>query len=152
MVERKRKIQAYAFWKKGIPFLKWREVLIRSNFSLKTFYKEDKLFEALLFKPPEVIFFYYEINPQAFQILVRDIKLHFNLVRLPVILIVDDWKENIFENNLNGIDEILTLQAKDEEVLIRTKLTLNRLERVSDNNPLTGLPGNVSIEKKIREP
>ncbi|MFN3406605.1 MAG: GGDEF domain-containing protein, partial [Caldimicrobium sp.] len=26
-----------------------------------------------------------------------------------------------------------------------------RLDRISDNNPLTGLPGNVSIEKKIKE-
>lgn len=150
MERKKRKLVIYAFWSKLSLFKQWRESL-SAFFNIKSFYRVDKFFDALLFKPPDLILYYYERDPESFQILLRDIKLPFNLVRLPVVLIVDNLNINVLGEYLSAIDEIITTKANNEELLIRTKLSLTRLARISDNNPLTGLPGNVSIERKIRE-
>ncbi len=128
----------------------WKERLESNNFRVKSLYRVDKFFEALLFKPPDLLFYYYEKDPKSFQVLLRDIKMHFNLVRIPFILVVDKLDLDHLRQYLQAIDEIITTKADDIEVLIRTKLAMSRLERISDNNPLTGLPGNVSIEKNIK--
>ena len=145
-----KRLVIYAFWEKSTPFMEWKKVLSHHNFKIRTFYNIDKFLEALLFKPPDIVFYYYKKDPKSLQILLRDIKIQFNLVKLLFILIVDKFEAEILSNYIYAIDEILTTSSDKEEVLVRTKLALSKLERISDNNPLTGLPGNVSIERNIK--
>ncbi|MFN4131945.1 MAG: GGDEF domain-containing protein [Caldimicrobium sp.] len=150
MARVKKKLVIYSFWNKDNLFKEWKETLF-PFFNIKSFYEVNRFFDALLFNPPNLILYYYEKDPESFQILLRDIKLSFNLVRLPIILIVDRLEIDVLSNYLTAIDDILTTKASKEELLIRIKLAISKLARISDNNPLTGLPGNVSIEMKIKE-
>ncbi|MFN3505642.1 MAG: GGDEF domain-containing protein [Caldimicrobium sp.] len=147
---RNKKFIIYAFWNKSKKFKRWK-TLLEGQYKIKTFNRVEKFFDSLLFHPPDLVFYYYEKDPKNFQVFVRDIKLHFNLVRLPLILIVHTIDTKLLEPYLSAIDDVLPVETCEEEIIIRTKLSIARLDRISDNNPLTGLPGNVSIEKKIKE-
>jgi len=140
----------FAYWEKGEPFFTWKRALTL-HFYVRSFSKLEKFLDALFFNPPDLLYYYYEKSPEGLEILVKDIKLHFNLVRLPLILILHKLEPQRINQYLQAIDDILFLDTPVEEVLLRTELALRRIERVSDNNPLTGLPGNVSIEKKLME-
>lgn len=145
----RKKKRIFAFWG-NLTFQEWKKAL-SLNFKIRSFSKINKFFDALFFNPPDLIFYHYEKSPEGLEILVKDIKLHFNLVRLPLIIIMNKLDVEKISTYLQAIDDILVLHNSIEEVILRTNLSLCRIERVSDNNPLTGLPGNVSIEKKLRE-
>ncbi|MGC9017852.1 MAG: GGDEF domain-containing protein, partial [Caldimicrobium sp.] len=117
----------------------------------KVFSDQKKFLEALLFSPPDGILYDYEKSKEGLQVLIKDIKIRFNLVRIPLILIVNQEHLQEIEKWLLAIDELLLKEDSPEEVKLRINLCLKRLERISDNNPLTGLPGNVSIEKELKK-
>ncbi|MCS7150306.1 MAG: diguanylate cyclase [Caldimicrobium sp.] len=120
-----------------------------SYFRIKVFTKLETFFDAILFTPPDLILYHYERSPQGLEMLINDIKIYFNLVRLPLIVILRDLNVDSVRRYLQAIDDILLLDSSPEETILRIELCLMRIERISDNNPLTGLPGNVSIEKNL---
>jgi diguanylate cyclase (GGDEF)-like protein len=140
----------FAFWKRGQPFSQWKKYLSKF-FQIKVFSDQKKFLEALLFSPPDGILYDYEKSKEGLQVLIKDIKIRFNLVRIPLILIVNQEHLQEIEKWLLAIDELLLKEDSPEEVKLRINLCLKRLERISDNNPLTGLPGNVSIEKELKK-
>lgn len=147
---RERKKVIYALWKRNTLFSRWKE-LLSENFKVKTFLSVDRFLELVLFRPPDLIIYHFEKSPEGFTTLIRDIKLHFNLVKLPIVLVVEELLPEKISEYLSAIDDFLLIDAGPSEILLRIELSLRRIERVSDNNPLTGLPGNVSIEKKLKE-
>jgi len=56
----------------------------------------------------------------------------------------------VAEGLLVGADDFILGPFDDGELLVRIKLTLQRLEDVRSASPLTGLPGNVRIERELR--
>ncbi|MCS7199823.1 MAG: GGDEF domain-containing protein [Caldimicrobium sp.] len=139
----------FSYLEKANHFDLWRECL-KGSFKIKVFNKLEKFFEAILFNPPDLIFYHYKKSPQGLEVLIKDIKVYFNLVRLPLVVILDEFDLSI-KKYLHAVDDIILTTAKPEEVLLRAELCLMRIERISDNNPLTGLPGNVSIEKTLQQ-
>lgn len=70
---------------------------------------------------------------------------------IPIIAIVDNFiaESSIEPNHL--IDDMITLPINYTELFCRINLALSRIKRVFDNNPLTRLPGNTSIQRAIEE-
>jgi diguanylate cyclase (GGDEF)-like protein len=56
----------------------------------------------------------------------------------------------VAEGLLVGADDFILGPFDDGELLVRIKLTLQRMEDVRSASPLTGLPGNVRIERELR--
>jgi len=144
----RKKRPLYTFWARG-PFSELKKALSQA-FKVRSFYDLKRFLEALLFQPPEVILYQYEKSKEGLQVLIKDIKVRFNLVRIPLILIVRENHLREIEKYLQALDDVILEGASLEEVLLRIELSLKRLERISDNNPLTGLPGNVSIERNLK--
>ncbi|MEZ0343458.1 MAG: GGDEF domain-containing protein [Caldimicrobium sp.] len=140
----------FAFWKRGRPFSQWKKYLAK-HYQIRSFRDQNKFFEALLFSPPDGILYQYEKSREGLKVLIKDIKVRFNLVRIPLVLIIKNEHIQEIENYLFALDDLLFEEASFEEVLLRINLTLKRLDRISDNNPLTGLPGNVSIERALQK-
>jgi diguanylate cyclase (GGDEF)-like protein len=138
----------YSFWDKKAPFSHWKKALSES-FKIREFYLLEKFLDALLFNPPDLVIYYYHKSPEGLEIFIRDIKLQFNLVRLPLLLVINHDSLRELENYLKAIDDFFFLNSSANEVLLRVELSLRRIDRISDNNPLTGLPGNVSIERNL---
>ena len=139
----------YAFFKKTQPFLTWTKE-IKNYYRLKTFYNISKFLEALLFSPPSLILYYYQKDPKNFNTLIKKLKSDFNLVKLPIILVVDGIEFNILLSKAEIVDDFITTKTDIKELLLRIEYAWIRIERISDNNPLTGLPGNTSIEQAIK--
>jgi diguanylate cyclase (GGDEF)-like protein len=70
---------------------------------------------------------------------------------LPIILIVDEIKLETLLAKAELVDDFVSLHTEVEEIILRIEYAFKRIERISDNNPLTGLPGNTSIEQAIKE-
>lgn len=138
----------YSFWDKKTPFSHWKKVLAE-NYKIREFYTLEKFLDALLFNPPDLVIYYYHKSPDGLEIFIRDIKLQFNLVRLPLLLVINNDSLKELENFLKAIDDFFFTSSSAAEVVLRVELSLRRIDRISDNNPLTGLPGNVSIEKNL---
>lgn len=49
------------------------------------------------------------------------------------------------------LDDFISLPFAPDELLQRITLSMSRIKRVFDNNPLTRLPGNTSIQRAIKE-
>ncbi len=139
----------YAFWKKGVYFKNWKEVL-QSDFNIRIFYNINQFLEALFFNPPQIILYQAQKDPEGLEMLIRDIKIPFNLVQIPIILIIDFLENPLLKKYLSYIDDFLLEEANPKELLLRINFSLERIQRISDNNPLTGLPGNVSIERLLK--
>ncbi len=138
-----------SFCDKRGPFDLWKKYLSK-YYRIRNFRDIKKFFEVLLFSPPDGILYQYEKSKEGLKILLKDIKVPFNLVRIPLILIVKKEHIQEIESFLFALDDVIFEEASPEEVLLRMNLCFKRLERISDNNPLTGLPGNVSIERALQ--
>ncbi len=147
----KEKKEIFLFLPRKKPFTDWSK-LLRKDFKLKNFYNSKDLLSALLFSPPQAILYYFNRDRTAFETLLL-LKQNFNLVSLAVILVLEEKElESLTDDRfLRLIDDLLLANSTPLELKIRISLCLHRLTRISDNNPLTGLPGNVSIELAIKK-
>lgn len=68
---------------------------------------------------------------------------------LPIIGLMSDAERDRFDWETCPLDEFLSLPCDFNELFCRISLSLSRLKRIFDNNPLTRLPGNTSIQRAI---
>ena len=106
--------------------------------------------EKVLDTPPDLLILELKEAPLQVRGLIAALKENLNLATLPVILIlsyetdIPDWEDL-------PIDDFFFEDATPEEVFSRVQLAFKRIQRISDNNPLTGLPGNTSILRAIQQ-
>ncbi len=139
----------YGFFKKNTTFKILKNEL-KKYYKFKAFYNFTKFMEALLFHPPQLILYYYSKYPEGIEYFLKDIKKRFNLVRLPICLIVDEINFKLLLKESDFVDDFIVLSETIEEVILRIEYAFKRIERISDNNPLTGLPGNTSIYQALK--
>ena len=141
----KEKQEIFLFLPRRKPYTEWVKIL-KEDFKVKRFYKPKDLLSSILFSPPQAIIYHFQLERRAFETLLQ-LKKNFNLVSLAIILVLDEkgLEELSDEQILQLLDDILFTTSTPLEIKLRLKICLYRLTRISDNNPLTGLPGNVSI-------
>ena len=84
--------------------------------------------------------------------LCRELKNDNLYGHLPIIMLIP--KEELHKkNDIEGLtmDDYIVKPFTTEELLLRTSLSFSRSNRELDANPLTRLPGNVSILKEIQK-
>ena len=142
----------YAFLKKN-QFLKdWKNSLkayLKDKYSLKSFYDFKKFLNAFFFNPPSLVLYYYPKNKEGLKEII-EIRKNFNLINIPLILILDKMEFELLLSLASWTDDFIILSNNDvRETYLRIEYAFEKLNRISDNNPLTGLPGNLSITKTI---
>ncbi|HPP06908.1 MAG TPA: diguanylate cyclase, partial [Syntrophorhabdaceae bacterium] len=68
---------------------------------------------------------------------------------LPVLLVLEDYKRANLLGTMSA-DDFLVKSHILSELKARVELCLNRVERIVEINPLTRLPGNISINRQIQ--
>jgi len=68
---------------------------------------------------------------------------------IPIIGMLDSLNEDDRQWNGCLLDDFIALPVNYHELFCRISLSLSRIKRVFDNNPLTRLPGNTSIQRAI---
>lgn len=101
--------------------------------------------------PPDLIIIDLSApDPQFFEVL-RQLKQDNYFSVIPVIGLLDESAIESFEWNKHQLDEFVPCPVKYPELFSRIRLSLQRIQRIFDNNPLTKLPGNTSIQHAIAD-
>lgn len=106
---------------------------------------------TLNYHPDIIIMDYHMPGLNGFEA-VAEIRKYPSCTNIPIIILTSDEQKNTKLEGLSlDIDEFLTKPADEDEIVARVQLLLKRSMQKIDSNPLTHLPGNPSIQKKIEE-
>ncbi|OPX98840.1 MAG: Cyclic di-GMP phosphodiesterase Gmr [Syntrophorhabdus sp. PtaB.Bin006] len=90
-----------------------------------------------------------EFDPKALEIL-NSLKGDPMFSRLPVLVILADKRESPEWGSLL-VEDYIRRSDLEKEIYTRIKLCILRSERIVEVNPLTRLPGNISINRQIQK-
>lgn len=123
---------------------------LKKHYFLKVYYSFKTFLNALVFNPPSAILYYYYKNDKNFKTLL-EVRKSFNMVQIPLIIILNKLDFDFLFSVAEWTDDFFTLEDSVEEACLRVEYALKKFNRIFDNNPLTGLPGNLSISKAIEK-
>ena len=108
--------------------------------------------EAIRTGHPDLVILDYTMprmeGPQVCQELKRDLLLR----HLPIIMLTGRGETHDKVAGINaGADDYLVKPFEPQELLARVRMVLRRTSQELEANPLTRLPGNVSIQREIEE-
>ncbi len=101
--------------------------------------------------PPDLIIIDLTAPDQQFHEVLRHLKLDNYFSVIPVIGLLPKSAIESFEWTRFQVDDFVTCPVQYPELFSRIRLSLQRIQRIFDNNPLTKLPGNASIQRAITE-
>ncbi len=70
---------------------------------------------------------------------------------IPILGLIAPTESDTLDWDFIPIDDFIRLPVDYHELFLRISLCLSRIKRIFDNNPLTRLPGNTSIQRAIEE-
>jgi diguanylate cyclase (GGDEF)-like protein len=101
-------------------------------------------------KPLDIILLDYKIPKIDGREVVKRVKNDLLLRHLPIIMVTGKRELEDKVGGLDaGADDYITKPFEPKELLARIRMTLRRTERDLEANPLTKLPGNVSIINEL---
>ncbi|HEY4743572.1 MAG TPA: diguanylate cyclase [Desulfuromonadaceae bacterium] len=101
--------------------------------------------------PPDLLIVDLHSDPDASINLVTTLRSDSFFSTIPIIGLIAQGACNTMEWDRCPLDDFITLPLRFDELFSRISLALSRIKRIFDNNPLTRLPGNTSIQKAIEE-
>jgi diguanylate cyclase (GGDEF)-like protein len=99
--------------------------------------------------PPDIIIVNIPSHDQKIQALIAELQEDSYFSTLPVIGLIGEQIGDEFDWEKYPVDDFLSCPVKYPELFNRITLSIQRIQRVFDNNPLTKLPGNTSIQHAI---
>ncbi|QER41848.1 GGDEF domain-containing protein [Thermodesulfobacterium sp. TA1] len=145
----------YLFLKRDnfFKFKKLKEQFVaeqKDRYVFKFFNSSKVLLEKFLFNPPDMVLIDHEKDPSTFEQILA-LKKDFNLTTIPIVLVVNNLDFEFLMKKAEVVDDFVLIYEDLKEVILRIEYAFKRIERISDNNPLTGLPGNTSISKFLEK-
>lgn len=101
--------------------------------------------------PPDIIIVDIPSADPKTQALIGELKRDSYFSTLPVIGLIGEHIGDSFDWERYPLDDFLFQPVKYQELFHRVALSVRRIQRVFDNNPLTKLPGNTSIQHAIEK-
>lgn len=114
-----------------------------------TLNNEASVMGTLYSDPPDVVLIDLSLQDEAALTIVRDLKDDFFFSTIPVIGMMSEPDAESFDWLEYPLNDFVSLPLNYRELFTRINLSLSRLRHVFDNNPLTKLPGNASIQRAI---
>ena len=127
-----------------------RSVLEPAGFSVAEAANGELALEAIRTQPPDLVILDYMMpgitGPQICERLKQDMRLR----HLPVIMLTgkSELQDKVYGINA-GADDYLVKPFEPRELLARVHMVLRRTSRDLEANPLTKLPGNISIQREL---
>lgn len=99
--------------------------------------------------PPDIIIIdLTTLNPEN-RTVIKGLKDEGYFSLIPVIGLLQGSQEETIAWDQYPIDDFLNLPLRYSELFTRITLSIHRIQRVFDHNPLTKLPGNISIQRAV---
>ncbi len=99
--------------------------------------------------PPDIVIADLSTVDAELLDLIKSLKGDSYFSTIPLIGLVDSTFAETFDWEHNFLDDFLSLPLNYPELFTRINLARQRIQRIFDNNPLTRLPGNSSIQQAI---
>lgn len=126
----------------------YADLLRISGFSVTVASGASKVLEAIHIEPPVCLVVPYSDAPDIAEKLLHELKSDHAYGHLPVVLLLSQaHAETMNWEDVPG-DDYIVLPASSQEVGSRLRLCIERSSRDLDANPLTGLPGNLTIMRE----
>jgi len=101
--------------------------------------------------PPDVIIIDFSTPDSAYDEILQGLKRDSSFSVIPVIGLISENAVETTSWQQFPVDDFMTHPVNDRELLSRVELCFQRIQRIFDNNPLTKLPGNTSIQRRIEK-
>lgn len=128
------------------------EIRLQSRaYQVLTHHKLSHLLGFIYSDPPDLIIIDISSPNKEFRGLLQSLKSDSYFCAIPVIGVIFGADPDQFPWEDFPLDDFVSLPIKFSELFVRIELSLRRIQRVFDNNPLTRLPGNTSVQNAISE-
>jgi diguanylate cyclase (GGDEF)-like protein len=101
--------------------------------------------------PPDVLIVDLASKEAVVNSIISNLKDDSYFSTIPVIGLIDAAEAESFAWESCQLDDFVFLPLKYSELFSRITLSIERIKRVLDNNPLTRLPGNTSIQHAVEK-
>lgn len=112
-----------------------------------------KCFETVLgvfySDPPDLLIMDLNADPDCGRKVVATLRSDSFFSAIPILGLVSAAHNETFDWDNCPLDDFICLPIDYNELFSRIYLSLSRIKRIFDNNPLTRLPGNTSIQRAI---
>ena len=126
--------------------------LATENYTVLEAKDGEEAIEVILNKAPDLVLLDYKIPKIDGRQVAQRIKSDLLLRHLPIIMVTGKHELEDKVGGLDaGVDDYITKPFEPKELLARIRMALRRTERDLEANPLTRLPGNVSIFKEFSQ-
>ena len=99
--------------------------------------------------PPDIIIIDLTYPGDATGSIIRNLKSDSYFSTIPIVGLISGEEADTFAWEGCLLDDFVFTPIKYKELFSRITLSLQRIHRVLDNNPLTRLPGNTSIQRAV---
>jgi len=99
--------------------------------------------------PPDIVIIDFLTPDSQFHTVLNELKQDSYFVVIPVIGLVTGPELESIDWEMLPLDDFVSHPVQYPELFSRILLSLQRIQRIFDNNPLTKLPGNTSIQQAI---
>jgi GGDEF domain-containing protein len=97
--------------------------------------------------PPDIMIIDLSDSEPDTQKFTKEIKKDSYFSVIPVIGILGEDMDELFDWENYPLDDFISLPVKYADLFSRISISMQRIQRIFDNNPLTKLPGNTSIQQ-----
>lgn len=128
------------------------EIRLQSRaYQVLTHHKLSQLLGIIYSDPPDLIIIDISSPNKEIRSLIQSLKGDSYFSAIPVIGLISAPDPDQFPWDDFQLDDFLFLPIRYSELFIRIELSIRRIQRVFDNNPLTRLPGNTSVQNAISD-
>ena len=111
----------------------------------------DGVLGAFYSDPPDLLIVDLFADGNAGMTIVTALRSDSFFSTIPIIGLVSPADYDLFPWETYPLDDVLFLPINFSELFCRIALSFSRINRIFDNNPLTRLPGNTSIQRAIED-
>ncbi|HET6515446.1 MAG TPA: diguanylate cyclase [Thermodesulfovibrionales bacterium] len=110
----------------------------------------NRLFEFCFTVPPDLILLSYDVLNMKVAEVILTLKSDPLFGHLPILIATDDVEKLKTLQLRSIIDDYILTPFGIEDVAFRIDLGMSRVQKILETNPLTRLPGNITIIKEIQ--
>jgi len=122
-----------------------KDILSKAGFEVDGSHAVGSGMAELFDDPPSLLLVAEGTGGRSVETLARELKADPLIGRLPIVFLIRDVRVADVDWASLAVDDYITIPYSPDEVVRRLRLSLSRMSRSLDANPLTGLPGNTSI-------
>jgi two-component system alkaline phosphatase synthesis response regulator PhoP len=124
--------------------------LSEENYEVTEAPNGEEALKIIMSKPLDLILLDYKMPKMDGQQVCREVKKDLLLRHVPIIMVTGKGEIDDKVGGINaGADDYIVKPFEPVELLARIRMILRRTERDLEANPLTRLPGNVSILNEL---